>query len=121
MGLWRFLFFFFLFFFWKITSKHNLTENIDARGVVIIADEDGQALEPVSWIPIILPRCANRVKAVLRFGDRLQLPPCPSARRYSELSAQTNCSLLDRHLGSHPLAVALNVQYRMQRVEQPYA
>lgn len=40
----------------------------EANGIVIIADEDEQALEPTAWIPVTLLRNAERVKAVLRFG-----------------------------------------------------
>lgn len=43
------------------------------------------------------------------------------ALRMSSPLRSASCSLLDRHLRSHPPAVALNVQYRMQSVEQEYA
>lgn len=93
--------------------RHNFGH--EASNLVIIADEDGQALEPTAWIPITLLRNANCVKAVLRFGDRLQLPPLAlsAASRLSEFGPQMARSLLDRHLDSHPPAAVLNTQYRM--------
>jgi hypothetical protein len=90
----------------------------EANDIVIIADEDGQALEPTAWIPVTLLRNAYRVKAVLRFGDRLQLPPLAlsATSRFSEFGPQMSRSLLDRHLGSHAPAAVLNTQYRMHPI-----
>lgn len=102
----------------QLAGSSLIRENFacrDTKSVVIIADEDGQALEPVSWIPIILPRCAPEIKAVLRFGDRFQLHPLAlsATTQWNEFGAQINRSLLDRHLQNHPPAVSLNTQYRM--------
>ncbi|QKX59005.1 uncharacterized protein TRUGW13939_06134 [Talaromyces rugulosus] len=93
--------------------RHNF--GVGTNGIIIIADEDGQALEPTAWLPITLLRHANDIKAVLRFGDRLQLPPLAlsSFSDFSEFAPQMNRSLFDRHLRQHPPAVSLNTQYRM--------
>lgn len=99
--------------------RHNFAEG-DESDAVLNADEDGQALEPFSWIQVILPRCAKRVKAVLRFDDRLQVPPLSLSNNIpcNEFSFQIILSFLDCHIRSHPPAVALDVQYWMQRVER---
>ncbi|CRG91601.1 ATP-dependent helicase NAM7 [Talaromyces islandicus] len=88
---------------------------VETKGIVIIADEDGQTLEPTAWLPITLLRHADDIKAILRFGDRHQLPPLaiPAFSNFSEFAPQINRSLFDRHLRQHPPAVSLNTQYRM--------
>jgi hypothetical protein len=74
---------------------------------VIIADEDGQALEPTAWPPITLLRHANDIKDVLRFGGRLQISPLAlsSFSDFSEFAPQMNRSLLRQD----PPAVSLNI------------
>lgn len=47
----------------------DVNGDVSTNGIVIIADEDGQAPEPTAWIPIVLLRHADHVKAVFRFGD----------------------------------------------------
>jgi hypothetical protein len=101
----------------QLAATHLIRHNFghEANDIVIIADEDGQALEPTAWIPVSLLRNADRVKAVIRFGDRLQLPllALSTTSRFSEFGPQMGRSLLDRHLSSHPPAAVLNTQYRM--------
>jgi hypothetical protein len=46
---------------------------VESKGIVIIANEDGQSLEPVAWIPVALLRQKEKIEAVLRFGDLQQL------------------------------------------------
>lgn len=86
----------------------------ETNGIVIIADEDGQTLEPTAWLPITLLRHAHKIKAVLRFGDRHQLPPLALSKfsDFNEFGPQINRSLFDRHLRQHPPAVSLSTQYR---------
>lgn len=107
-----------LFFTHQLAASNLIRDNFAcraSRGVVIIADEDYQTLEPVSWIPVILPCYAPDVKAVLRFGDRFQLHPraLSASTPWNGFDSQMNVSLFHRHSWSHPPAVTLDTQYRM--------
>ncbi|KAI7977218.1 hypothetical protein EIK77_005423 [Talaromyces pinophilus] len=86
-----------------------------SEGIVIIADEDGQSLEPMAWIPVVRLKQSDHVRAVLRFGDREHLPPLAlsATSDLSEFGGQMNRSLFDRHMSYHEPAATLNVQYRM--------
>lgn len=102
----------------QMASSKLIRENFASdgtNGIVIIADEDGQSLEPVTWIPVMLLRQCQHIQAVLRFGDRPQLAPLAlsATSKYSEFGGQMNTSLFDRHLRHHEPAVTLGVQYRM--------
>ncbi|PLB54137.1 hypothetical protein P170DRAFT_340091, partial [Aspergillus steynii IBT 23096] len=72
-----------------------------SRGIIVIADEDGQCLEPEAWIPVaVLKRFAD-IKAMVRFGDRHQLSPVVVSHKeecYNEFASQLSRSLLDRTL-----------------------
>lgn len=96
----------------QLAASNLIRQNFghEANDSVIITDEDEQALESTAWISVTLLRNADRVKAVLRFGNRLELSPLALSAtfRYSEFGFQMARSLLDRHFRSHALAAVLN-------------
>lgn len=78
----------------------------DLRFKTCFIDEAAQALEPMTWIPII------RSERVVFAGDHLQLPPTVKSKRAED--GGLKYTLFERVVRSHPnVAVMLNVQYRM--------
>ncbi|KUL83295.1 hypothetical protein ZTR_11341 [Talaromyces verruculosus] len=109
----------------QLASSTLIRQNfaaVESKGIVIIADEDRQSLEPVAWIPVALLRQKKKIQAVLRFGDRQQLPAMAmsATSNLSEFSGQISRSLFDRHLSYHEPAVSLNMQYRMHPLLAQY-
>lgn len=87
------------------------------QGIIVIGDEDGQALETNAWIPIVSLNQANLVKGVIRGGDRHQLPPLVTSafgtQQYNEFAAQLGRSLFDRLLRTDFPVKTLSLQHRM--------
>ncbi|GAM34882.1 hypothetical protein TCE0_015f02759 [Talaromyces pinophilus] len=109
----------------QLASSTLIRQNfaaVKSKGIVIIADEDRQSLEPVAWIPVALLRQKAKIQAVLRFGDCQQLPPMAvsATSNLSEFGGQINRSLFDRHLSYHEPGVSLNMQYRMHPLLAQY-
>lgn len=78
----------------------------DLRFKTCFIDEAAQALEPMTWIPIV------RSERVVFAGDHLQLPPTVKSKRAEDGGLKH--TLFERVIRAHPnVAVMLNVQYRM--------
>jgi superfamily I DNA and/or RNA helicase len=86
-------------------------------GIIVIYDEDGQAVESNAWISIVLLNQAAHVKGCIRGGDRYQLPPLILSLfqrpGFNEFSPQLNRSLYDRLLRTGFPVVVLRRQHRM--------
>lgn len=105
----------------QIASSKLIRDNFASNGkngIVVIADEDGQSLELVAWILVVLPRKCVHIQAVPRFGDCLQLAPLAlsATSKFNEFGGQISRSLFDHHLRHHEPAVSLNMQYRMHPI-----
>ncbi len=68
-------------------------------------DEASQALEPMSWIPLL------KSQRVIFSGDHFQLPPLVKSKA-AELGGLKE-TLFERFMHNHNVASLLNVQYRM--------
>ncbi|KAJ9397409.1 hypothetical protein DTO282F9_5717 [Paecilomyces variotii] len=90
----------------------------DTKGIVVISDEDGQAVEPNTWIPIVSLNQAKFVKASIRGGDRHQLPPLVvsdfQSPSMNEFSHQLTRSLYDRLLRTGFPSCIIRKQHRMR-------
>lgn len=87
-----------------VAAAQNLVANRQYRTVFI--DEAAQALEPATWIPILL---ANRVVLA---GDHCQLPP--TVKSLEAQRGGLGLSLFEKCITQQPnIATMLNVQYRM--------
>lgn len=92
------------------------TNGDPSNGIVIISDEDGQTVEPDAWVPITALRKSDDIKGVIRFGDRMQLPPVVlsgGVDSMNEFAPQLSRSLFDRLLRSSFETISLNIQHRM--------
>ncbi|XP_015069712.1 DNA-binding protein SMUBP-2 [Solanum pennellii] len=90
----------------NIGAADPLIRRLDAFDLVII-DEAGQAIEPSSWIPILLG------KRCILAGDQFQLAPVILSRK--ALEGGLGVSLLERAATLHDgmLSTKLTTQYRM--------
>lgn len=90
----------------NIGAADPLIRRLDAFDLVII-DEAGQAIEPSSWIPILLG------KRCILAGDQFQLAPVILSRK--ALEGCLGVSLLERAATLHDgmLSTKLTTQYRM--------
>ncbi|KAH0688127.1 hypothetical protein KY290_018174 [Solanum tuberosum] len=90
----------------NIGAADPLIRRLDAFDLVII-DEAGQAIEPSSWIPILLG------KRCILAGDQFQLAPVILSRK--ALEGGLGISLLERAATLHDgmLSTKLTTQYRM--------
>ncbi|KAL3342487.1 hypothetical protein AABB24_026490 [Solanum stoloniferum] len=90
----------------NIGAADPLIRRLDAFDLVII-DEAGQAIEPSSWIPILLG------KRCILAGDQFQLAPVILSRK--ALEGGLGISLLERAATLHDgmLSIKLTTQYRM--------
>ncbi|KAE8423790.1 AAA domain-containing protein [Aspergillus pseudocaelatus] len=88
------------------------------KGIIIIADEDGQATEPDAIVPLVSLDNADKVIGMIRGGDRHQLPPLVitvnESPGYNEFGAQIGKSLFDRlRCARFPVAIVCQ-QHRMR-------
>ncbi|KJK61398.1 AAA domain protein [Aspergillus parasiticus SU-1] len=103
-----------------IVRKYGLGTQNDvtpSRGIVVIADEDGQSLETEAWIPVAVLKRAHDIKGIIRFGDRFQLGPVvmsSGGESFNEFASQISRPLFDRILRSTESKVSLNIQQRMK-------
>ncbi|CAN4089350.1 unnamed protein product [Withania somnifera] len=90
----------------NIGAADPLIRRLDAFDLVVI-DEAGQAIEPSSWIPILLG------KRCILAGDQFQLAPVILSRK--ALEGGLGVSLLERAATLHDgmLSTKLTTQYRM--------
>lgn len=103
----------------NLAGTRLVAKNFGGNGkkIVIIADEDGQSLEPDAIIPLTSLDNASNVVGTIRGGDRHQLPPlvitATETPAYSEFGPQINRSLFDRlRLAKFP-ATIVSQQHRM--------
>ncbi|KAL1846947.1 hypothetical protein Plec18170_008915 [Paecilomyces lecythidis] len=101
----------------ELVRKKFATGEDTAKGIIVIADEDGQALETNAWIPLVSLDKAELVRGSIRGGDRHQLPPLVTSAsgkvKFNEFSGQLERSLFDRLLQCGFPLKTLNVQHRM--------
>ena len=90
----------------------------NGKGIIIIADEDGQATEPDAIVPLVSLDNADKVAGMIRGGDRHQLPPlvitANESPGYNEFGAQIGKSLFDRLRCAKFPVVILCQQHRMR-------
>lgn len=86
-----------------VGANHRFLRNITFKTAII--DEAGQALEPLSWIPVL------KSEKLVLCGDPLQLPPTVKSRE--AMKNGMSVTLLERMLHLEDVAVLLNTQYRM--------
>ncbi|HEU4717140.1 MAG TPA: AAA domain-containing protein [Bacteroidia bacterium] len=78
----------------------------DKKFRTVFIDEAGQALEPMSWIPI------TKAERVIFAGDHLQLPPTVKSKKAED--GGLKFTLFERLMRTQPHAsVILRTQYRM--------
>ncbi|KAK6811865.1 hypothetical protein RU639_012330 [Aspergillus parasiticus] len=86
----------------NLAGSHIVRRNFGANGkpIIVIADEDGQALEPDVIIPLVSLDMAQLVVGTIRGGDSHQLPPlaitASEVPGYNEFGAQLARSFFDR-------------------------
>ncbi|KAL1884923.1 hypothetical protein Plec18167_001579 [Paecilomyces lecythidis] len=101
----------------ELVRKKFATGEDTAKGIIVIADEDGQALETNAWIPLVSLDKADLVRGSIRGGDRHQLRPLVTSSsgkvKFNEFSGQLERSLFDRLLQCGFPVKTLNVQHRM--------
>lgn len=87
------------------------------KGIMVIGDEDGQASEANTWIPVVGLDEAMHVKGSIHGGDRFQLPPSVISafgnEKYNGFGEQLGRSLFDRLLRSKFPSVMLCRQHWM--------
>ncbi|KAL2870264.1 uncharacterized protein BJX67DRAFT_378250 [Aspergillus lucknowensis] len=87
----------------------------DAKGIIIIRDEDFKELEVNSWIPVSKLAAAEKIKGVVSCGDAQQLLPTVLSKYgdpCNEFSAQLALSLPSRLLQMNHPSVKLTEQFR---------
>ncbi|KAB8226552.1 AAA domain-containing protein [Aspergillus novoparasiticus] len=86
----------------NLAGSHIVRRNFGANGkpIIVIADEDGQALEPDVIIPLVSLDMAQLVVGTIRGGDSHQLPPlaitASEVPGYNEFGSQLARSFFDR-------------------------
>ncbi|MCU0417266.1 MAG: AAA domain-containing protein [Cytophagaceae bacterium] len=94
-----------------VVSEQKELKNIEFD--VLLFDEAGQALEPITWIPI------KKVSRVIFCGDHLQLPPTVKSEE-----AQKNglaISLMEKLSYVEGISSMLKTQYRMHQTIMQYS
>jgi hypothetical protein len=103
----------------NLAGTHLVRRNFGANGngIIIIADEDGQATEPDAIIPLVSLDHADKVVGMIRGGDQHQLPPVvitsTESPGYNEFGPQIGRSLFDRLRSSRFPVVIVPQQHRM--------
>lgn len=93
--------------------------NFGANGkkIIVIEDEDGQALEPDVIIPLVSLNRSDLVVGTIRGGDRQQLPPLAITANevpgYNEFGYQMRRSLFDRLRRARFPVTIVSQQHRM--------
>ncbi|GAB1215165.1 hypothetical protein ATERTT37_004351 [Aspergillus terreus] len=98
----------------ELVRKHFAESS---NGIMVLADEDGQAIEIDALIPIMYLDASNKVKGTIRGGDSHQLPPlvltAQESPGFNEFGPQIATSLFDRLLKNNFPSVTLSRQHRM--------
>jgi ATP-dependent RNA/DNA helicase IGHMBP2 len=75
---------------------------------VVIMDEAGQGIEPMTWVPIL------KANMVVMAGDPFQLPP--TVKSQQAMRAGLSKTLLEKAIQRVPTTTLLEVQYRMHEI-----
>ncbi|KAI9369379.1 P-loop containing nucleoside triphosphate hydrolase protein [Aspergillus egyptiacus] len=93
---------------------------LNAKGIIVIRDEDTKELEVNGWIPVAKLAAADKVTGVILVGDRKQLKPTVLSHQgppfYNEFSEQMTLSLTERLLRTGHPCLTLSEQRRFRPV-----